>query len=130
MLRNDGIGGTPRLARYTSIGTPPGGKKDHDPTPNRPPLPDSGRLPVDHPVVRRAREIVSTHLPSRLAECRVCNSAALCEPFTKALAVLRRHDPGKARRVMAVLYLAGLWPPVTLDADVDGDEDGGSDDVA
>jgi hypothetical protein len=90
-LRNDGIGGTPRLARYTSIGTPPGGKKDHDPTPNRPPLPrrtpgetdleqdprfrlvgaraaapalkpDSGQLPVDHPVVRRAREIVSTHL--------------------------------------------------------------------
>ncbi|WJK40365.1 hypothetical protein O7608_28870 [Solwaraspora sp. WMMA2056] len=164
MLRNDGIGGTPRLTRYTSIGTPPGGKKDHDPTPNRPPLPrrnpgetdlehdprfrlvgaraatpapkpESGRLSVDHPVVRRAREIVSTHLPSRLAECRVCNSAALCEPFTKALGVLRRHDPGKARRVMAVLYLAGLWPPVALDADTgdddaDEDGDGSGDDVA
>jgi hypothetical protein len=83
------------------------------------PKPDSGQLPVDHPVVRRAREIVSTHLPSRLAECRVCNSPALCAPFTKALAVLRRHDPGKARRVMAVLYFAGLWPPVTLDDDTD-----------
>ncbi|ROO50660.1 hypothetical protein EDC02_5511 [Micromonospora sp. Llam0] len=135
MLRNDGIGGTSRLARYTSIGTPPGGKEDHDPMPNRPPLPDSVHLSVDHPVVQRAREIVSTHLPSRLAECRVCNSAALCEPFTKALAVLRRHDPGKARRVMAVLYFAGLWPPVTLDDDADtgdddSDEDGSGDDVA
>ncbi|MFY1633864.1 hypothetical protein ACN27F_11385 [Solwaraspora sp. WMMB335] len=71
-------------------------------------------------MLARAREIVSTHLPSRLAECRVCNSAALCEPFTKALAVLQRHDPGKARRVMAVLYLAGLWPPAYVDA---GDDD-------
>ncbi|MFY1699982.1 hypothetical protein [Solwaraspora sp. WMMA2101] len=33
--RNDGIGGTPRLARYTSIGTP----RRTDATPNRPPLP-------------------------------------------------------------------------------------------
>jgi hypothetical protein len=35
MIRNDGIGGTPRLARYTSIGTP----RKVDPTPDRPPLP-------------------------------------------------------------------------------------------
>ncbi|WP_326555310.1 hypothetical protein [Micromonospora sp. NBC_01813] len=147
MPRNDGIGGTPRLARYTSIGTPP----------NRPPLPrrtpgetdinqdprfrlvgarastpapaGSGRgVVIDLAVLERAREIVSTHLPSRLAECRVCNSAALCEPFTKALAVLRRHDPGKARRVMAVLCYAGLWPPTTDDdaGDHAGELPGGS----
>ena len=40
MIRNDGIGGSPRLARYTSIGTPrDGARYDVDPTPNRPPLP-------------------------------------------------------------------------------------------
>lgn len=61
-------------------------------------------------VLDRARETVAEHMPSRLAECRVCDVAAFCPPFTNALAVLDRWDHAKARRVRAVLQYAGLWP--------------------
>ncbi|WFE27740.1 hypothetical protein O7623_00530 [Solwaraspora sp. WMMD791] len=61
-------------------------------------------------VLGRARETVAEHMPSRLAECRVCDVAAFCPPFTSALAVLDRWDQVKARRVRAVLQYAGLWP--------------------
>jgi len=61
-------------------------------------------------VLDRARETVAEHMPSRLAECRVCDVAAFCPPFTSALAVLDRWDQVKARRVRAVLQYAGLWP--------------------
>lgn len=106
MLRNDGIGGTPRLARYTAIGVPRG-NRHAEPTPNR------AALLKRNPgvaVLHRARDIVTTHLPSRLGECRVCGAAAMCEPFTKAMAVLDRWDPVRARRVRSVLEYAGLWP--------------------
>ncbi|MFY1651485.1 hypothetical protein ACN27J_11390 [Solwaraspora sp. WMMB762] len=61
-------------------------------------------------VLDRARETVTEHMPSRLAECRVCDVAAFCPPFTTALAVLDRWDHSRARRVRAVLQYAGLWP--------------------
>ena len=61
-------------------------------------------------VLDRARETVAGHMPSRLAECRVCDVPAFCPPFTRALAVLDRWDHGRARRVRAVLQYAGLWP--------------------
>jgi len=64
----------------------------------------------DADVLDRARETVAVHMPSRLAECRVCDVAAFCPPFTGALAVLDRWDQVKARRVRAVLQYAGLWP--------------------
>mgnify|MGYP000321382932 CR=1 FL=1 len=105
-MRNDGIGGTPRLARYTSIGTPPRGRLT-GPNPNRSPL---ARRSTTESVVLRARDIVTTHLPSRVGECRVCGAAAMCEPFAKAIAVLDRWDPVRARRVRSVLEYAGLWP--------------------
>ena len=43
MLRNDGIGGEPRLARYVSIGTPRTGGTLNGPTQGRPLLPQ--RIP-------------------------------------------------------------------------------------
>ena len=135
--RNDGIGGTPRLARYTSIGTP----RRTDATPNRPPLPQrtpgetdigsdlrfqltaaravapapAGALdPGDTVVaqaVHQARLDIAEHLPSaRLGECRTCDVAAPCRPFLRALVILDRWDPGRARRVRAVLQLSGLMP--------------------
>ncbi|WJK37163.1 hypothetical protein [Solwaraspora sp. WMMA2065] len=64
----------------------------------------------DVDVLDRARETVAEHMPSRLAECRVCDVPAFCPPFTSALAVLDRWDQVKARRVRAVLQYAGLWP--------------------
>ncbi|WFE21054.1 hypothetical protein O7621_24865 [Solwaraspora sp. WMMD937] len=64
----------------------------------------------DADALDRARETVAGHMPSRLAECRVCDVAAFCPPFTSALAVLDRWDQVKARRVRAVLQYAGLWP--------------------
>ncbi|MFV2088375.1 hypothetical protein [Micromonospora sp. LOL_021] len=141
MLRNDGIGGTPRLARYTSIGTP-----HPEPTPNRPPLPrrtpgqndvDSGRRfrltpargageaptgaradataaprsPAAQRALTRALDALNVHLPSRLGECRRCDVAAPCKPFLRALVIVQRWDPAKARRVRAVLHLSGLWSP-------------------
>ncbi|ROO60904.1 hypothetical protein EDC02_2823 [Micromonospora sp. Llam0] len=142
MLRNDGIGGTPRLARYTSIGTPP----HSEPTPNRPPLPrrtpgqndvDSDRRfrlatargageaptgaradataaprsPAAQRALTRALDVLNVHLPSRLGECRRCDVAAPCKPFLRALVIVQRWDPAKARRVRAVLHLSGLWSP-------------------
>ncbi|MDG4766645.1 hypothetical protein O7632_21470 [Solwaraspora sp. WMMD406] len=68
-------------------------------------------------VVNRARDIATTHLPNRFGECRACGARALCDPFTKALAVLDRWDPGKAHRVRAVLRYAGLWPDERLTDD-------------
>ncbi|MDG4771959.1 hypothetical protein [Solwaraspora sp. WMMD792] len=64
----------------------------------------------DAEVLAQARETVAGHMPSRLAECRVCDVPAFCPPFTSALAVLDRWDQVKARRVRAVLRYAGLWP--------------------
>jgi hypothetical protein len=140
VLRNDGIGGTPRLARYTSIGTPP----HSDPTPNRPPLPRrtpgetgieqdrrfqlptardvaapptgaAAAAPTRSPAAQRALtwalENLNVHLPSRLGECRRCDIAAPCKPFLRALVIVQRLDPAKARRVRAVLHLSGLWSP-------------------
>ncbi|WP_326554220.1 hypothetical protein [Micromonospora sp. NBC_01813] len=106
MIRNDGIGGTPRLARYTSIGTP-AVSRQVEPTPNRPPL--ARRIPGEA-VVRRAREIVTTHLPDLTGECRVCGAVSMCESFTKSIAILDRWDPVRARRIRSVLEYAGLWP--------------------
>ncbi|MFY1650692.1 hypothetical protein ACN27J_07330 [Solwaraspora sp. WMMB762] len=141
-MRNDGIGGTPRLARYTSIGTPP----HSEPTPNRPPLPrrtpgqndvDSDRRfrlataggaaaaptgaradttaatrsPAAQRALTRALDALNVHLPSRLGECRRCDVAAPCRPFLRALVIVQRWDPAKARRVRAVLHLSGLWSP-------------------
>jgi hypothetical protein len=106
MIRNDGIGGTPRLARYTSIGTPPGSRQ-MEPAPNRPPL--AKRSPGEA-VMARAREIVTTHLPNQSGSCRVCGAAAMCTHFTKAMGTLDRWDPVRARRVRSVLEYAGLWP--------------------
>ncbi|ROO60209.1 hypothetical protein EDC02_2067 [Micromonospora sp. Llam0] len=139
--RNDGIGGTPRLARYTSIGTP----RRTDATPNRPPLPQRtpGETDIGHDprfrltaaravapapasaldaeldpgdtvvaqAVRQARLDIAEHLPSaRLGECRTCDVAAPCRPLLRSLVILDRWDPGKARRVRAVLQLSGLMP--------------------
>lgn len=101
-MRNDGIGGTPRLARYTSIGTPP----HSEPTPNRPP-----RSPAAQRALTRALDALNVHLPSRLGECRRCDVAAPCKPFLRALVIVQRWDPSKARRVRAVLHLSGLWSP-------------------
>ncbi|MFY1651114.1 hypothetical protein ACN27J_09480 [Solwaraspora sp. WMMB762] len=64
----------------------------------------------DADVLDQARETVVGHMPSRLAECRVCDMPAFCPPFTSALAVLDRWDHSRARRVRAVLHYAGLWP--------------------
>ncbi|MFV2013444.1 MULTISPECIES: hypothetical protein [unclassified Micromonospora] len=64
----------------------------------------------DVDVLDRARETVTEHMPSRLAECRACDGPAFCPPFTNALAVLDRWDHSRARRVRAVLQYAGLWP--------------------
>ncbi|MFY1635083.1 hypothetical protein ACN27F_17715 [Solwaraspora sp. WMMB335] len=121
MFRNDGIGGTPRLARYTSIRSTPG---TIDAPPNRsrqarrtPGEPENGwdaRL-------QQAREGIAAHLPSRLGECRHCDVAAPCRPFLRALAILDRWDAPKARRIRAVLHLSGLMPPKPP-ADQDGDD--------
>ncbi|WP_326553096.1 hypothetical protein [Micromonospora sp. NBC_01813] len=141
MPRNDGIGGTPRLARYTSIGTPP----DSEPTPNRPPLPRrtpgqtdadqdrrfrvsaapgaaaptgahgdaaaAPRSPAAQRALTRALDSLNVHLPSRLGDCRRCDIAAPCKPFLRALVIVQRWDPAKAQRVRAVLHLSGLWSP-------------------
>ncbi|MDG4764343.1 hypothetical protein O7632_09540 [Solwaraspora sp. WMMD406] len=103
MLRNDGIGGTPRLARYTSLGVAaaPGSTQRGN---------KINRSRLDAAILKRARKIVTTHLPTRFGECRVCDSAAFCEPFNRAMAVLDRWEPAKARRIRAVLQYAGLWP--------------------
>ncbi|MFV2022912.1 hypothetical protein [Micromonospora sp. LOL_023] len=74
----------------------------------------------DAQALAQAREAVAEHMPSRLAECRVCDGPALCPPFTSALAVLDRWDHSRARRVRAVLQYAGLCP--------DGHVHGGRDD--
>lgn len=139
MPRNDGIGGTPRLARYTSIGTP----RNVDPTPNRPPLPQ--RTPGETDIARdprfrlasargvapapaaarrsladsvaaarateQAREDAQTHLPSRHGDCPKCEETAPCRPFRRALTILDTHDPGRARRVRAVLAVLELPAP-------------------
>ncbi|WFE29992.1 hypothetical protein O7623_12730 [Solwaraspora sp. WMMD791] len=139
MIRNDGIGGTPRLARYTSIGTP----RNVDPTPNRPPLPrrTPGETDIDQdprfrlasarsvapaPAAARrsladsvaaarateqAREDAQTHLPSRHGDCPKCEETAPCRPFRRALTILDTHDPGRARRVRAVLAVLALPAP-------------------
>ncbi|MFV2018166.1 hypothetical protein [Micromonospora sp. LOL_023] len=126
--RNDGIGGTPRLTRYTSIGTPP----RVDPTPNRPPLPQRtpGESDAADPAdtvlahaVQQARLDIATHLPSRIGDCRECDVAAPCRPFLRALVILDRWDPVKARRVRAVLQLSGLM----LDGYPHGEDDDMSD---
>lgn len=127
MPRNDGIGGTPRLARYTSIGTP----RDVDPTPNRPPLPRrtpgqidpdrdwpfqlngaQPRSPALEAAIRQANETARTHIPNRTTgECHRCGGVvAPCRPSLRALAILDRWDPSSARRVRAVLHLSGLMP--------------------
>lgn len=74
--------------------------------------PEAGRGQADLPaqVLERARETAAAHLPTRTAQCRACDGPALCEPFTKALAVLDRWDQPRARRMRTVAQYAGLWP--------------------
>lgn len=136
MPRNDGIGGTPRLARYVSIGTPPSGGA----TPGRPPLPQRTPGETNPDQDRRfrlvaaegavvgprvtlaesveiargtlsARDDIMGHMPSRHGDCPTCESEAPCRPFSRALAILDRWDPGRARRVRIVLRTLGLQEP-------------------
>ncbi|MFV2017371.1 hypothetical protein [Micromonospora sp. LOL_023] len=127
MLRNDGIGGTPRLARYVSIGTPP--------TPGRPALPkrtpgetdpdQDSRFQLAEPrgvapgrsaelsrAIHDANSTARTHLPNRsTGECHRCGGIpGPCRPFLRAIAVLDRWEPANARRIRAVLQLSGLTP--------------------
>ncbi|MDG4765650.1 hypothetical protein O7632_16310 [Solwaraspora sp. WMMD406] len=143
MLRNDGIGGTPRLARYTSFG---GRSRSSEPTPNRPPLPrrtpgttdinqdrrfrlaaargvtpappeartGGPHSPSTARTIAQARDDATLHLPSRIGECRRCDVAAPCRPFLRALAILDRWDGVTARRIRAVLHLSGLSSPEPL----------------
>ncbi|MDG4763917.1 hypothetical protein O7632_07310 [Solwaraspora sp. WMMD406] len=55
------------------------------------------------------REDVRAHLPTRWRICRTCGRATPCRPFLRALTILDRHDPAKARRLRTVLHLSGLW---------------------
>ena len=147
MHRNDGIGGTPRLARYTSIGTP----LNTDPTPNRPPLPqrnpgesdiaqdshfhlagaravapapagamgDNHHSPELTQAIRDANATARTHIPNRTTgECTPCGDAETpCRPFKRAMAILDKWEPASARRVRAVLHLSGLSDRVLEDDD-------------
>ncbi|MDG4763252.1 hypothetical protein O7632_03880 [Solwaraspora sp. WMMD406] len=62
-------------------------------------------------VANRAVALVNQHMPVRATvECRSCGTPAFCERFRRAFAVLQRVDPGRAKRVRAVLAYAGLWP--------------------
>lgn len=149
MPRNDGIGGTPRLARYTSIGTP----RNVDPTPNRPPLPKrtpgqidpdrdwpfqlNGAQPrsatqprsaIQEAAIRQANETARGHIPNRTTgECNRCGGVvAPCRPSLRALAILDRWDPSSARRIRAVLHLSGLMPAANPHDDAaDQDDEGG-----
>ena len=143
MLRNDGIGSLPgcRIARNIAIGTadqsgwPP-------PTPGRSPLPKripgdtdpdqdprlrltGARAVASAPKVSLAesvevaratvgaREGIKGHMPSRHGDCPKCDESAPCRPFSRALAILDRWDPGRARRVRSVLSVLALpAPPV------------------
>ncbi|MDG4765578.1 hypothetical protein O7632_15950 [Solwaraspora sp. WMMD406] len=50
-------------------------------------------------------------MPSRITlDCRTCGTAAFCQKFRRAFAVLHRVDAARARRVRVVLEYAGLWP--------------------
>ncbi|MDG4766003.1 hypothetical protein O7632_18125 [Solwaraspora sp. WMMD406] len=95
--RNDGIGGTPRLARNTSIGPP----RRTDATPHRPPLPR--RTPGETDIGRDPR--------FRLTAAGAV-APAPCRPLLRPLTILDRWDPGKARRMRAMLRLSGLLPAV------------------
>jgi hypothetical protein len=71
---------------------------------------EPGQVAPTAQLLEQARETATAHLPTRLAQCRACDGPALCEPFTRALAVLDRWDHSKARRMRAVAQYAGLWP--------------------
>ncbi|MFY1632073.1 hypothetical protein ACN27F_02110 [Solwaraspora sp. WMMB335] len=105
MLRNDGIGSTPRLARHTSIGTPP--QSGVDRTPNRPPLsrrtPDATDADNDPPF-----RITATAPAADLSD------APDPDEMREAGQILARHAPSRHgdRRVYAVLRYSGRWPSV------------------
>ncbi|MFY1699625.1 hypothetical protein [Solwaraspora sp. WMMA2101] len=124
MLRNDGIGGTPRLARYTSIGTPP----HSDPTPNRPPLPrrTPGQTDVDRDARFRltAARGVTAAPTGALADAPTApRSPAAQRALTRALDALNVHLPsrlGECRRCdiaspckpfLRALVIVQRWDP-------------------
>jgi uncharacterized protein YjiS (DUF1127 family) len=140
MLRNDGIGGTPRLFRYGSFCL------DEGPTPGRPSLPrrtpgetdpdtdsrfqltgaravapapeGSGRSPELERSIRDANETARSHIPNRTTgECTPCGQAEHpCRPFKRAMTILDRWDPSSAKRIRTVLHLSGLTDGALDDA--------------
>ncbi|WJK40203.1 hypothetical protein O7608_27940 [Solwaraspora sp. WMMA2056] len=123
-IRNDGIGGTPRLARYITFTAADDAAA---PTPGRPPLPKrtpgetspgpgrvdgSARSPELSRAIHDANSTARTHLPNRTTgECHRCGGIpGPCRPFSRAITILDRWDPPNARRIRAVLHLSGLMP--------------------
>ena|GEM_PF-419265 len=124
MPRNDGIGGTPRLARYTSIGLPKRTpREDDDPRflihsghiPTRPPEGSpAARSPELSRELHDANQTARTHIPNRTTgECFRCAVVAPCAPFKRAMAILDRWEPVTARRIQAVLKYSGLFPTMS-----------------
>jgi len=105
--RNDGIGGTPRLARYISFRSADGSAASIPDPPDR-----LTRSPELSRAVHDANSTARTHIPNRTTgECHRCGGVpGPCRPFLRAIAILDRWDPSSARRIRAVLHLSGLMP--------------------
>jgi len=106
MLRNDGIGGTPRLTGARGVAPAPSGALDDALTGAGP-----TRSPELSRAIHDANSMARTHLPNRATgECVRCVTVAPCRPFLRALAILDRWEPSNARRIRAVLQFSGLMP--------------------
>ncbi|WP_326554141.1 hypothetical protein [Micromonospora sp. NBC_01813] len=140
MLRNDGIGGEPRLARYRSFQHGPDDTSSEENVDNVPPAPagagdtpGAARSPELSRAIHDANSTARTHLPNRTTgECHRCGGVpGPCRPLLRAITILDRWEPGSARRIRAVLQLSGMMPAGYPHDDLDESADsyGALDDV-
>lgn len=122
MIKNDGIGGEPRLARYRSFRQVPNDTSSAESAEAAPPVPPSSekspvpRSPELSRTLHDANQTARTHIPNRTTgECFRCAVVAPCDPFRRAMALLDRWEPATARRIRAVLRYSGLFPTIPDD---------------